>query len=106
MPGVEPLVVDGHTRAQQTLKIIGRERTLVYVADLIPTSAHLPPVWGMAYDVEPLKTISEKQVFLKQAAENGWAIFFEHDPNVEVMDVEQIDGRIRGTNPRSLAELY
>ncbi len=105
VPGVEPLVVDGHTRAQQTLKITGHGQTLVYVADLIPTSAHLPPVWGMAYDVEPLKTISEKQAFLKQAAENGWAIFFEHDPNVQVMDVEQIDGRIRGTKPRSLTEL-
>jgi len=105
VPGVEALVVDGHTRAQQTLKIAGQDRTLVYVADLIPTSAHLPPVWGMAYDVEPLKTISEKQAFLEQAAENGWSIFFEHDPSVEVMDVEQIDGRIRGTSPRSLIEL-
>lgn len=105
VPGVESLVVDGHTRAQQVLKIADQDRTLVYMADLIPTSAHLRPTWGMAFDVEPLKAISEKQAFLKQAAENGWAIFFEHDPNVEVMDVEQIDGRIRGTKPRSLAEL-
>ncbi len=104
LPGVEAIVVDGHTRAQQALKIEGRDRTLVYVADLIPTSAHLPPVWGMAYDVEPLKTISEKVTFLKQAAENGWTIFYEHDPNVEIMDVEQIDGRIRGINARPLAE--
>lgn len=104
LPGVEPLVVDGHTRAQQALKIVGQDRTLVYVADLIPTSEHLQPVWGMAYDVEPLKTISEKVTFLKQAAKNRWTIFFEHDPNVEVMDVEQIGGRTRGINSRPLAE--
>ncbi len=50
-------------------------------------------------------SVSEIQAFLVQAAENDWAIFFEHDPNVQVMDVEQIDGRIRGTKPRSLTEL-
>ena len=58
----------------------------------------------MAYDIEPLKTIEEKGAFLQKAADNGWSMFFEHDTKVEVMDVEQIDGRIRGTNPRSLAE--
>lgn len=104
-PGLESMVVHGHTRAQQILKISDSERTLVYVADLIPTSAHIPPVWGMAYDVEPMKTIDEKVSFLEKAVENGWSIFFEHDPRVEVMDLEQSDGRVRGTNPRSLAEL-
>jgi glyoxylase-like metal-dependent hydrolase (beta-lactamase superfamily II) len=104
VPGVKALVVDGHTRAQQALEISAPEHTLVYVADLIPTSAHIPSVWGMAYDIEPLKTIEEKGTFLKKAADKGWSIFFEHDTQVEVMDVEQIDGRIRGSNPRSLAE--
>ena len=105
LPGIQARVIDGHTRAQQALRIAGQDHTLVYVADLIPTSAHIPPVWCMAYDIEPMKSIIEKEVFLKEAAEKGWTLFFEHDPRVEVMNVEQIDGRIRGTNPRSLAEL-
>jgi len=105
LPGVHALTIDGHTRAQQALRVDGKESTLVYVADLIPTSAHIPPVWCMAYDIEPMKSTNEKEAFLSQAAEKGWSVFFEHDPKVEVMDVEQIDGRVRGTNPRPLVDL-
>ena len=104
-PGIETIVIDGHTRAQQAIKIEGDDRALVYVADLIPTTAHVPPVWCMAYDIEPMKSIGEKEKMLAEAAENEWTLFFEHDPLIELMDVEQIDGRVRGTNPRSLAEL-
>jgi glyoxylase-like metal-dependent hydrolase (beta-lactamase superfamily II) len=104
VPGVDPIVVNGHTRAQQAIRVSDGEATLVFVADLIPTSAHIPAVWGMAYDIEPMKTIDEKVSFLDSAAAHGWSIFFEHDPEIEVMDVEQNDGRIRGTNARPLAE--
>jgi glyoxylase-like metal-dependent hydrolase (beta-lactamase superfamily II) len=104
IPGVEAMVVQGHTRGQQILKIGDSERSLVYVADLIPTAAHIPVVWTMGYDIEPLKTIDEKGRFLKDAAAQGWSLFFEHDPSVEVIDVEQKDGRFRGTDARPLTE--
>ena len=105
LPGLEAMVVNGHTEGQQILKISDDSKTLVYVADLIPTSAHLQPVWGMAYDIHPLDTIREKEALLARAAENGWSLFFEHDPRVEVLDVEQSNGRFRGIGARPLSEL-
>ena len=52
----------------------------MYVADLVPTAAHVPALWGMAYDIEPLKTIQEKERLLARAADEGWRLVFEHDP--------------------------
>ena len=79
-PGVSYLVVDGHTRAQQLPLIEGEEGGLLFAADLVPTAAHVPPLWGMAYDVEPLATIREKEAVLGRAADAGWWLAFEHDP--------------------------
>lgn len=105
LPGLEAIVIDGHTRAQQAVRIHDERRSLVYVADLIPTSVHIPPVWCMAYDIEPMKSIAEKDGFLEKAVENRWHIFFEHDANVEVLDLEQTEKGVRGTGARSLADL-
>ncbi|HUF08222.1 MAG TPA: MBL fold metallo-hydrolase [Rhodothermales bacterium] len=105
VPGLEPIVVDGHTRAQQAVRIFDDSRSLVYVADLIPTSVHIPPVWCMAYDIEPMKSMAEKDAFLTQAVESRWHLFFEHDPLVEVLDLEQTEKGIRGTGARNLADL-
>lgn len=80
-PNVRVIVVDGHTRGQQ-LPLIegGTEGTLLYAADLVPTAAHIPLLWIMAYDVEPLATLQEKERVLARAAREGWTVFFEHDP--------------------------
>ncbi|MFT4604259.1 MAG: glyoxylase-like metal-dependent hydrolase (beta-lactamase superfamily II) [Rhodothermales bacterium] len=84
LPGIRVQPVNGHTEAQQIIHIDGAgDQHLVYVADLIPTTAHLSPVWGMSYDLLPLVTIQEKTDFLKQAAQGNWRLFFEHDPFVE-----------------------
>jgi hypothetical protein len=82
-PGVFVERVDGHTEAQQIVRISAGGETLVFVADLIPTSAHLPRVWGMAYDIRPMVTIQEKAAFLDRAIEGGWRLFFEHDAYTE-----------------------
>ena len=50
------------------------------MADLIPTTAHLPLPWIMGYDVEPLRTLESKRAFLADAVREGWRIVFEHDP--------------------------
>ncbi|MEX0600208.1 MAG: MBL fold metallo-hydrolase [Rhodothermales bacterium] len=83
-PGIELLTVDGHTEAQQLVKVSDADRTLVFVADLLPTTAHLRDAWVMAYDVRPLVTIREKRAFLERAVEEGWHLFFEHDPETAV----------------------
>lgn len=104
-PGVELLLVNGHTEAQQLVKVRGPEGTLVYVADLIPTTAHIRLPWVMAYDVRPLVTMEEKAAFLEEALEEGWDLFFEHDPEVAVASLESSDRGIVTTGHRSLVDL-
>ena len=55
-------------------------KTAAFVADLIPTTAHLPDAWVMGYDLFPLDTMAAKQQFVKEAIENKILVFFEHDP--------------------------
>ncbi len=91
LPGIEALVADGHTRGQQLLKIADAEETLVFAADLLPTAAHVPLLWIMAYDVAPLDTLAEKEAFLEEAAREGWLIFFEHDTEVATARVRKTE---------------
>ncbi|MFI5279179.1 MAG: hypothetical protein ACHQU1_01690, partial [Gemmatimonadales bacterium] len=54
----------------------------LFLGDMCPTSAHLPGPWIMGYDVEPLVTLATKKRVLKQAADEGWELIFEHDASV------------------------
>ena len=80
LPNVELLVVDGHTRGMQLPLVRGEEGALLFAADLLPTAAHVPLLWIMAYDVAPLDALAEKERLLRRAADEGWAVMFEHDP--------------------------
>lgn len=104
-PGISVHCVYGHTEAQQIVRISGEQTTLVYVADLLPTSAHLAPTWTMAYDIRPLQTIDEKRRFLAEATNEEWNLFFEHDPNVEVGDLRETERGIEVVNKRPLEDL-
>ncbi len=105
-PGISVETVNGHTEAQQVVRIEGEEGVLVYVADLLPTTAHARPSWVMSYDVRPLQTMKEKAAFLEAAAENDWQLFFEHDPKVEVASVIHGDRGPEITEHRTLSELF
>lgn len=87
LPGVSVMISNGHTQAQQIVKISDGEKTLVYCGDLIPTSSHVRLAWVMGYDLEPLKLIQEKEKLLEQAADLGWYLFFEHDPSRSISKV-------------------
>lgn len=91
VPGVEATVVNGHTRGQQLLTIAGADETLVFAADLLPTAAHVPTLWVMAYDVAPLDTIAEKEAFLERAAAEGWTVMFEHDTEVAAAQIRRTE---------------
>ena len=79
-PGLRLHVVNGHTHGQQLVSVHDEDRALLFAADLIPTAAHVPPLWIMAYDVEPLATLAEKRRVLSEAVEGAWTLVFEHDP--------------------------
>lgn len=80
VPGVGVLHTPGHTPHHQSVWVdLGGERVL-YLADLVPTRAHLPLPWVMGYDIEPLVTLASKTAVLASAAAEGWWLAFEHDP--------------------------
>ena len=80
LPFISLLFSDGHTFGQQLPLIGEKERKLLYCGDLVPTSAHLPTAWHMGYDNQPLVIMEEKEAILGQAVQEGWTLFFEHDP--------------------------
>jgi len=79
-PGFELILMNGHTTAQQLPKISDGTATLLFCCDLLPTTAHVPLPYIMAYDLRPLVTLEEKKKVFADAAEEGWILFFEHDP--------------------------
>ena len=81
-PGIDILVMYGHTQGMQLVKIFDSETTLLYCSDLIPTTSHIPVPWVMAYDNNPLITINEKNRILPKASKDQWILFFEHDPSL------------------------
>jgi len=91
-------VVNGHTRGQQLVRVGDGERTILYAGDLVPTAAHVPILWVMAYDVEPLETIREKERLLTAAARGEWTLVFEHDPDVASARVVETDKGFRTTD--------
>jgi len=81
-PGVRAVALPGHTADHQGVLVDLGEETVFFPCDLVPTSAHLRLTWIMAYDLEPLVTLAEKERWLTRAAEEGWRIVFCHDPNI------------------------
>ncbi|MGB9773236.1 MAG: MBL fold metallo-hydrolase [Bacteroidota bacterium] len=91
LPGIELLITNGHTEAQQLVKISDSKHTLLFCCDLIPTSSHVPLPYIMGYDLRPLITLEEKKTILTRAVEENWLLFLEHDPATEVITVEKTE---------------
>ena len=79
--GIEVILSDGHTTGHQEVKVTDGDKTLVYPADMIPTSWHLPVPFITSYDLYPVSTMKEKMELLAQAARGNWIIFYGHDPD-------------------------
>lgn len=79
LPGVFVERVHGHTQAMQTVRVSDGTTTVLFPADLMPTSAHITIPYGMAYDNFPLTTIEEKRDLLPRMTEEKWVVIFEHD---------------------------
>jgi glyoxylase-like metal-dependent hydrolase (beta-lactamase superfamily II) len=82
LPGISVRLTPGHVPFHQGVLVRSGGETLFYLADLVPTRHHLPLPWIMGYDVEPLRTLESKRTLVRDAREEGWWLFFEHDPDV------------------------
>jgi len=85
----------GHTDAMMLPQIQYKNQTLVYMADLLPSTGHIPLPYVMAYDMFPLKTLTEKKAFLQEAADQNYILYLEHDPVNECCTVQQTEKGIR-----------
>jgi glyoxylase-like metal-dependent hydrolase (beta-lactamase superfamily II) len=103
--GMEIFYASGHTDKMMIPMIRYNNRTVCFMADLIPSSSHIPIPYVMGYDTRPLITMEEKDRFLKLAAENDYILFFEHDPSVQCCTVKNVDGRIKLDRTFPLSEI-
>ncbi|HTM23935.1 MAG TPA: MBL fold metallo-hydrolase [Vicinamibacterales bacterium] len=92
MPGVRVRRTGGHTRWHHIVYIESGNRTAVFAADLIPTTAHVDVPWIMAYDLYPMETLDFKRAFVREAIDREYVIFFEHDPAIAAGYIRE-DGR-------------
>jgi glyoxylase-like metal-dependent hydrolase (beta-lactamase superfamily II) len=104
-PGFSLFMCYGHTPGLMIPVVKHSDKTLVYTGDLIPTSAHIPLIWNMSYDIETLKTIEEKERLLKEAFEKGWILVFQHDENVECCNLGMTPKGIRAREKFLFSEL-
>lgn len=96
---------NGHTDAMMLPQIRYKDKTIVYMADLLPSVAHLPLPYVMAYDMFPLTTLTEKKKFLQEAADNQYVLFFEHDPVNECCVLQTTEKGIRAGETFALSAL-
>lgn len=82
LPGISARLTPGHVPWHQSIVVANGGETAVFLGDVIPTSAHLPLVYIMGYDLEPLRTLESKRSLLHDAVKGSWSFIFEHDPRV------------------------
>ena len=97
--------VDGHTDKQMIPKIKYKDKTIVFVADLLPSIGHIPLPYVMGYDTRPLHTLKEKAAFLEEAADNKYILFLEHDPINECCTVKHTEKGVRLDRTFTLEEV-
>ena len=95
----------GHTDAMMLPQIKYKDKTIVYMADLLPSVGHISLPYVMAYDMFPMKTLQEKESFLQEALNHNYVLFLEHDPEHECCTLQQTEKGIRVKETFKLSEL-
>lgn len=98
-------LASGHTDKMMVPKIKYKDKTICFVADLLPSVGHIPLPYVMGYDTRPLITLEEKERFLKEAATNNYVLFLEHDPVNECCTVKETERGVRLDKTFSLKEV-
>ena len=93
--GFDIFFANGHTDKQMIPLITYQDKTIAFMADLLPTAGHLPLPFVMGYDTRPLLTLDEKEKFLNMAADNNFYLFLEHDAHNQIITVEHTEKGVR-----------
>lgn len=97
--------VSGHTESMMLPQIRHKGKTIVYMADLLPSAGHIPLPYVMAYDMFPLTTLKEKKSFLEEAVAGDYILYFEHDAQHVCCNLKQTDRGIRPDQYFTLEEI-
>ncbi|MEC3906235.1 MBL fold metallo-hydrolase [Tamlana sp. 2201CG12-4] len=104
--GFSIFFADGHTDKQMIPLIQYKDKTIAFMADLLPTVGHLPLPYVMGYDTRPLLTLNEKEKFLNMAAENNFYLFLEHDAHHEIITVQNTEKGVRLKNTYTTQDIF
>ena len=104
--GFDVLFMDGHTEKQMLPKIQYQGKTVVFMADLLPTAGHIPLPYVMGYDTRPLLTLQEKEIFLKEAADKEFYLFLEHDAYNELITVKHTEKGVRLNESYNFTDIF
>ncbi len=104
-PNVLIRMVFGHTEAMMLPQITYKGRTILYMADLLPSAGHIPLPYVMGYDMFPATTLTEKESYLTEALQNDYILFFEHDPTIECCTLQMTEKGIRMKDSFKLSDI-
>jgi glyoxylase-like metal-dependent hydrolase (beta-lactamase superfamily II) len=104
-PQLDIFFASGHTDKMMVPKIKYKDKVICFMADLLPSVGHIPLPYVMGYDTRPLITLAEKEIFLKEAADNNYILFLEHDPINECCTVKQTEKGVRLNMTFALKEI-
>ena len=104
--GFDVFYADGHTEKQMLPIITYKGQKIAFAADLIPTAGHIPLPYVMGYDVRPLVSMSEKELFLKEAVDKNYYLFFEHDPHNQIITLKNTEKGVRIDKTFTFNEIF
>jgi glyoxylase-like metal-dependent hydrolase (beta-lactamase superfamily II) len=105
-PNFDVLFVDGHTESMMIPHIHYNGKTIVFMADLLPSVGHIPLPFVMGYDTRPLLTLSEKEKFLRTATNENYILFLEHDSAHECCSLQMTEKGVRLDETYRFSDLF
>lgn len=103
--GISLLIINGHTQGMVVPVIKNEGKVFVFMADFIPSAAHIPIPFIASVDIQPLVALKEKEAFLDEAADKGYILIFEHDYDIESCTVLHTDKGVRVDKSFQLNEI-
>lgn len=104
--GFDIQFVNGHTEKMMLPHIKYKGKIVVFAADLVPTTGHIPIPYVMGYDTRPLLTMDEKAIFLEKAVAEEYLLFFEHDAHHEICTLQATEKGVRLDKVYSFNEIF